>query len=247
MAVDPRVQQNEQSGRRPPVGGTPLEMRERQRIVDRLRDGPGQVLANLTMELRSLLYVLDTEGQDIRPMLEDMLQELEAGLSDLQAIVEELYPPMTFRELGLVAWLQEIAERYEKQYPLQVRVEAPENTTSLPPEVENIFYRVTQEALRNVIQHANATSITIAIRQTPDSWRLEISDDGQGVDLDALADRYMELNVKETFGLTLMQQLAEAVGGSLSLLRRSPSGTIVRLEVPRAREMGGGQQYNGSG
>jgi len=210
-----------------------LEQRERQRIVDRLKDGPGQVLANLAMELRSLLYVLDADVQDMRPVLENMLQELEGGLSDLQEIVEELYPPVTFRELGLAPWLKETARRFQAQHGVKVRVEIQSGTSVLPPEVESIFYRVTQEALRNVVQHADASEVTIRVQVTPLMWRLEIIDNGRGVDEETLTHRYAAVSGKETFGLTMMQQLAEAVGGMLTLIRGIPQGTIVRLELPR--------------
>lgn len=226
---------------RPPheisLWSTPLKESERERIVDRLKQGPGQVLANLAIELRTLLYILDTNVENIRPVLESMLSELEVGLAELQEIVEELYPSMTFRELGLIPWLREIAQRYEQQYHLDVQVEvAPSVERSLPPRLANVFYRVTQEALRNVAQHANAQHVVIRVSEDPHEWRLEVEDDGEGVSEEQLVKIYSSLQAKQTFGLPIMHDLARSVGGELVVLTRSPRGTLVRLRVPHREE-----------
>jgi len=212
-----------------------LKETERERIADRLKQGPGQVLANLAIELRTLLYILDTNVENIRPLLEGMLSELELGLSELQDIIEELYPSITFRELGLVPWLKEIAHRYETQYNLRVNLQVDEDVVdALPPPVTNVFYRVTQEAMRNVAQHANAHQVLIQIYSDPSAWLLEVEDDGEGVTAERLMEIYSSLQAKKTFGLPIMHELAQSVGGELRVLTRSPKGTLVRLKVPRS-------------
>ncbi len=222
-----------------PLWSTPLKESERERIVDRLKQGPGQVLANLAIELRTLLYILDANVENVRPVLESMLAELEVGLAELQEIVEELYPSMTFRELGLVPWLREIAKRYEEQYHLHVDVQVePSIGKTLPPQVANVFYRVTQEALRNVAQHANAQHVVIRVTGEPSGWYLDIEDDGEGLSEEQLLKIYSTLQAKQTFGLSVMHDLAQSVGGELVILTRSPRGTLVRLRVPRSQEAG---------
>ncbi len=214
-----------------------LQERERHRIADRLRDGPAQVLANLLMEMRSLLYLMDGETFDIealRPALENMLGEMEEGLQDLRKIIEDLYPPFLFRELGLIPWLKNLALRYREEHHLDVDVQVMEDLPPLAPEVESVLRRVIQEAMRNVVQHAQATRVVVRLyRDDVDRLVLEVEDNGLGLDVQRAYRTYTALQTKETFGLLMMEEWTRLVDGELKIIGNTGKGTLVRLCIPR--------------
>jgi len=213
-----------------------LQERERHRIADRLRDGPAQVLANVVMEMRSLLYLMGGETFDIesiRPALENMLQEMEEGLYDLRRIIEDLHPPFLFRELGLIPWLENLAVQYRDEHDLEMVVQVADGLDPLSEEVESVLRRVIQEAVRNVIQHARATKVVVRLYQDDEERLvLEVEDNGLGLDIQRAYRKYTALQTKETFGLLMMEEWARLVNGHLKILSRTGEGTLVRLQIP---------------
>lgn len=205
---------------------------ERRRLADRLRNGPAHLLANVVMELRSSLHLFDTEPSVIRPALESLIQEIEEGLQDLREIIEDLRIPLVLKDMGFLAWLQDMAQRYSQTYGLTIRVEAPPAFPRLPQPVEVVLFRVTQEAIRNVLKHAQATEVVIRLQLTHQGVRLEFEDNGRGFDPDALPWIYAVAQPKETFGLHIMRGLAETVRGTLEVASRLEQGTLLTLEIP---------------
>ena len=216
-----------------------LQERERHRIADKLRDGPAQLLANLAMELRSLLYLLDDDIHSVRGALESMLHETEEGLAELREIIEDLYPPFLFRELGLLAWLKDFSERYSERYGLDIVVDAPETLGRMASSVESVLLRVIQESMRNVLKHANATQVVIRLRRDGNRAVLEIQDNGQGLDPAEVSYTYTAVQARETFGFPMMKQWAEMVNGELRVQSAPNKGTLVRLVIPNAWKEGG--------
>jgi signal transduction histidine kinase len=90
--------------------------------------------------------------------------------------------------------------------------------------VEEGLYRIAQEALNNALKHAAATSVTVYIRTEDERVELEVVDDGQGFDPDAVGDR-------GGMGLASMRQRAEKLGGSLTVLSAPGEGTRVKVSV----------------
>ncbi len=209
-----------------------MEDQERHRIADRLRGGPAQVLANLVVELRSLLQVRGDTLGDLRPALENVLQEAEGGLQELREIIEDLGAPLLFRELGFLPWLHDFAHRSAQTAGLDVSVDVPPDLPRMHPEVEGVLLRIVQEAVRNVVKHARATEVAVRLREEDEDLILEIEDNGQGVDLERVSRMYTDLQPKATFGLAMMKQWAARVNGELSVHRRPGGGTVVRLLVP---------------
>ena len=210
-----------------------LDEQERQRIADRLRGGPAQALANLAVELRTLLQMMDAEMGELQGGLKNALREAEDGLRELREIIEDLHPPLIFRELGFLAWVDDFARRTSQSHGLDVRVETPDTMPSLRPEVASVLLRVVQEAVRNVVKHAGATEVVIRLYPDLQDLVLEVEDDGLGVDPEQVKQTLTGLQPKETFGLTMMQEWAQRVSGTLTMHTKEERGTVVRLRVPK--------------
>ncbi len=216
-----------------------MEEDERYRLADRLRQGPGQALANVLVDLRVLLSMSLDNEEAIREALRTIIAEVEAGYWELQEIVEEVCPPFIFRELGLTSWMHSFAERYKDRYHLPVEVQVSAEEIALPREVADAFWRVVVEALRNVREHAKATRAVLRLSQEGDNIVLEVEDNGQGLSEEVLQRTYQGVHPKMTFGLLMMQRWLEKVGGRLEVGRGHAGGTLVRAIVPQAGREGG--------
>jgi signal transduction histidine kinase len=99
----------------------------------------------------------------------------------------------------------------------------------LDPEVETVAYRVGQEALSNVVKHAEAKRVRVELRATETALDLAVHDDGQGVDPERLGEPGAS-----GYGVVGMRERAELVGGHVTVSPREGGGTTVRLSLPLA-------------
>ena len=105
---------------------------------------------------------------------------------------------------------------------LQLDISLPDKTISLPPDVEQCLYRIAQEAVENVVHHANAQHLTIKLTLQSDEILLAIQDDGIGFNPEARSP-------SGHFGLKGMQERAEVAGGGLTITSHPAQGTTVQL------------------
>jgi signal transduction histidine kinase len=97
----------------------------------------------------------------------------------------------------------------------------------LPPNVEAVLFRVAQESLRNVLEHAEASHASVQVQSTDGVVTLTVQDDGRGI-TEVSSDR------EEHFGLRMLEDLARDSGGALELDSGAGRGTRVRLQIPLA-------------
>jgi len=129
----------------------------------------------------------------------------------------------------LVPTLTQYLAKYEKKYDIRTRLEGSETFTdgAFEPLVEVQLLRILQEALTNVRKHANARSVRVTFVSENGFVCVTIHDDGRGFDPDAAS-----AGVEEHFGLRVMRERAEEVGGSLSLQSTTGQGTELVVRVP---------------
>jgi two-component system sensor histidine kinase UhpB len=113
-------------------------------------------------------------------------------------------------------------------------LDVPKQMDNLPPEVEQCYYRVAQEALENVVRHADAQRVSVSLRQAGGRLTLQVSDDGLGFEDQEVAS-------EERFGLRGMRERAELIGGVLTVESHAGQGATVRLdaEVPVTSQVTG--------
>src|SRR5581483_1011425 len=134
-------------------------------------------------------------------------------------------------ELGLVATLRWHLDRQVKAANLVPRFSADPLPARLRPDVEIACFRVTQEALTNVIRHAGAKEVSIELRQRGGELHLIIGDDGRGFDVEAARDRAVQ---GASLGLIGMTERVELAGGRLEWHSASGAGTQVHAVFPLA-------------
>jgi signal transduction histidine kinase len=223
---------------------------ERRRLRRDLHDGLGPALAAQTLKVGSARALLGRNPAAADALLGELEHDIEAALADIRRLVYDLRPP-ALDELGLVGAIRESAATVEatsRRSPergegsrsrssdgLRIVVDAPEGLPPLPAAVEVAAYRIVQEALTNIVRHAQARTCRIRLslddlggrkaRSVP-HLQLEITDDGIGLP----AERRVGV------GLASMRERATELGGSCVIEGAPAGGTrvVARLPISKA-------------
>jgi len=197
---------------------------ERHRWARELHDETLQALGGMKVLLSSAIRLDDPEA--MRAAMREATQQLSGDIESLRALIAELRPP-ALDQLGLAPALASLAQRTGAVNDLEVRadVELPDDRR-LGPELETTVYRVVQESLTNVVKHARASSVDIAVRCDDDAVDVSVADDGIGFEAQAVAGN--------GFGLAGMRERVELAGGELTVLTGADAGTVIRAQLPLA-------------
>ena len=198
---------------------------ERRRLAGDIHDGITQRLVSLAYHLDA---AADAVGRDraVAGRELDRARELtDLTLLEVHAALAGLRPPV-LEDLGLADALASLA-RSVAQVPVSVAAD----DGRLPEHMEIALYRIAQEALQNVVKHADAASAEVELRCDATRALLRVSDDGHGFDAGARADD----PGSSCYGLRSMAERAELIGGQLTVTSRPGVGTMVTAMVPLTR------------
>ncbi len=195
---------------------------ERRRIARDLHDGPVQDLAGVSYTLSSAISEAQHVDPELAGALEQTSRQTRASIRALRTLLVDIYPPRLHSE-GVVAAVSDSLSALSAA-GVEVVLEA-EPQLRLAPKIEAVVFRVAQEALRNVLRHADAEHVTVRILALPDLVVLEVEDDGRGM-------AAPESDGDEHFGLRMLRDLARDSGGRLELRSEPGRGTTIRLEIP---------------
>jgi signal transduction histidine kinase len=206
---------------------------ERQRIASELHDGTGQTLTALALGLRGLRSTID----DNPPRAIEQAARLETlatnGLDELGHMVTDLHPPQ-LDDLGLMAALRWYAGEIKARYGLQVNVASLSNDNEIPPNLRVVLFRIAQEAITNVVRHANANQIELCLSTTQNQVMLLVMDDGQGFNVKSTLQASKE---RPCWGLLGMMERASLVGGSCEISSEPGNGTRIEVKVEIPQEV----------
>lgn len=185
---------------------------ERRRIVRELQEGLGQLLANAVFELDSCDRLLDDDPPLAHKGLRLLRTELRAGLETMQNLVTEWQPPLLLSELGLAASLEHYLKHFQTTSGLEVQAHLDDLAVRLPPTMEVTIFRIIQEALRNVRQHAEASQVSVDVEVGSEALTFVVEDNGKGFVWNPLdgPDR-------RRWGLVGMRDRALLLGGQLRI------------------------------
>jgi len=208
---------------------------ERRRLRRDLHDGLGPTLAALHLQAGTIrtLIVRDPAAADAQVM--ELRAELRTLIATIRRLVYALRPP-ALDQLGLLAALGQAAAQCSRpaegavdldqaSVGLRVRLEAPDVLPTLPAAVEVAAYWIVQEALTNVVRHAQAHSCVVRLHLS-EELELEISDDGLGLPAECRAG----------VGLRSIRERAEELGGTCRIEPGQTSGTRVLVQLPMPKE-----------
>jgi signal transduction histidine kinase len=200
---------------------------ERRRISRELHDQMGQYLSALMLRLKSMRPL--AAGQE---QARDSLRKLEELTGTLVDEVHHLaweLRPAALDDLGLHTALQNYAEKWSERSGVAVDFHCGGlERERLPPEVETTVYRVVQEALTNVLKHAEARRVSVIVERRRDSVVVIVEDDGRGFDVEEAS---LAPDSGRGLGLLGMRERVALVGGALNL-DSSDAGTTARARIP---------------
>jgi signal transduction histidine kinase len=157
------------------------------------------------------------------------IDTVRSEIQELRGFIAELRPSLLLK-FGLAKAIRSHAEGLMGKHPaLRINFDVEEETPPLPEPVRLGLYRIYQEALTNVIKHAQATEVGIQFRIMDHTAFLEIQDNGTGF---TLPREWLDLARLGHLGLVGMRERAEAVGGSLHVHSRPKHGTTLQVQVP---------------
>ncbi len=197
--------------------------RERERIAADLHDGVVQDLAGLTFELSAAVNTATSKEQ--HDSLQRSADIARSSMRQLRSSLVDLHPP-TAHALGLVEAIDTVAQLLRDE---GIRVNIDIDVPELDTNTESLLYRNAQELLRNVRKHADATTVCVVSKTSPNRVRLIITDNGRGFSKSELSERKRAGHL----GLDLQHTLITRAGGTLTLTSLPGHGTTATIEVPR--------------
>jgi signal transduction histidine kinase len=194
--------------------------RERNRLARDLHDTLAHTLSAVSVQLSALEVLWDSDPAAARSTLQQTRQLTRTGLDEARRALHELRA-QPVEELGLALALRRLSERAAQRAGLRLAFSAPPRLAGLRPEVEQHLYRIAEEALNNVVRHADARSLTVALSQDAGGTQLTVADDGCGFDPAPAA--------KGHYGLIGMRERAFLMGATLEVLSQPQGGTTIRV------------------
>jgi signal transduction histidine kinase len=207
--------------------------RERNRLARELHDTLAHALSGLAVQLDAIATVWDGMPPKAEAMLERALSIARIGLDETRRALGDLRAT-PLEDLGLGLAIRGLAEDMAARGGLALALDVPEQIVNLSPEVQQCYYRVAQEALENVVRHADARRVSVSLKQAEGRLTLQVSDDGLGFEGHDVEP--------ERFGLRGMRERAELIGGTLTVASHAGKGTTVRLDaevIASAGHLGG--------
>jgi signal transduction histidine kinase len=194
---------------------------ERKSISRDLHDAVGQSMSAVQFELHDLAVALRPHDRELRDRVDRVRELVESSLAVIRNMALLLRPAM-LDDLGLAAALGWLAREIARPTGLRIQVQADDLPPDLPDEHKTCVFRIVQEALHNVQQHANANAVEITVRAS-DSWLvLTVQDDGRG----------FQRGRAHGLGLTGIHERAEGLGGSVKITSGPGKGTLIEVALP---------------
>ncbi len=201
-----------------------VQEEERRRLARELHDGLGQTLTALKTQLERLAQKAEAVPGELRSRLADSVQLAGLALHETRELSRLLRPPV-LDDLGLLPALSWLARTLEQRAGLAVGLRAEGLDRRLEPDIETLVFRLAQEALTNVLKHAQSPRAEVAVVRSAGRLSLRVADCGVGFDTAAADDA-------PGSGLRGMRDRVELFGGRFGVRSASGEGTVVEVEIP---------------
>jgi signal transduction histidine kinase len=194
-------------------------MHERQRLARDLHDSVTQTLFSANMIAEMLPQIWDRDPEQVRPGLDELQRLTRGALGEMRSLLVELRPA-GLQSSSLTEMLNQLATSVTSSAKLHITLESNEQAT-LPPDVRLTLFRITQEALNNIVKHAHANRVWIQLHADCERLELQIRDDGRGFKSKCLPSGH--------FGMAIMRERAEEIGAQFQLNSIPSKGTSITI------------------
>jgi signal transduction histidine kinase len=196
-------------------------------LARELHDVFSQRLAAIGMELARLADAPLQTGQTLGGPLLKLTQQIGTLAKDIHGMSRRIHPAI-LDDLGLSAALRSECLAFSEQYEVDAEFTAADVPREVPEDVALCLYRIAQESLRNIGQHAGISQVSVRLSAGPSELVLAIVDNGDGFDPERIKGN-------RGLGLVSMEERLRIVGGTLSIRSHPGSGTHIEAKVPLAR------------
>jgi len=207
---------------------TRAQEEERKRISRELHDETIQALVVLSRQLDAITSGSKGVSEDNHLRLEELLQQTNNIMQGVRRLSQDLRPAALDR-LGLLAALEWLASNVKEYSGIATKVNIIGSERRLPEEVELVLFRITQEAVRNVWRHSQATKAEITVEFEQSKTKITVSDNGNGFTPPQMIG---DLAKDGKLGLAGMEERARLVDGTLTVQSQPGRGSSVTVEVP---------------
>ncbi len=192
---------------------------ERQRIARELHDNVSQTLFVCRSMGEAAIRQLESNPAYARELLEETNRLTAAALAEMRILLLELRPT-SISKVNIQQLFEQYAKVFEMRRGTSIHLEIGD-LSPLPEKVQIAFYRIMQEAVNNIIKHAQARQVDVTVKDGGGWVMLTVEDDGSGFDLAEVQAASM--------GLSIMRERAEAIGAELEIFSRVGAGTQIRV------------------
>ena len=218
---------------------------ERYRISREIHDGPAQDLAHAVWQISLIERFMDRDMLKAREALGELRNEIKACLVNVRQVIFDMRP-MELDDIGLTAAVQRLIKHHKDKGKLNTEFIIDGKQYDLPKHVEVTIFRIVQEALNNVIAHAEVDKAKIRMHYTDAMLNVLIADEGVGFDPSAPSaedtrteeealleegDNVQGLKMGKHFGMLGMEERAKLIGAALSVISAKGKGTKIHLRI----------------
>jgi len=200
---------------------------ERKRISRELHDEITQTLVSINVHLDSLALASKINPDGLKRKIVQTQRLVEKSVSIVHQYARDLRPT-ALDDLGLIITLHSFLNDFLKQTGIRVQFTTFAGVEQLNSDQRTVLYRIVQEALANVAQHAQASRVRVSIHKIADDVHLEIADNGKAFDV----SRVERDKRNKRLGLIGMRERAEMIGGTFAVESVAGQGTTVRALIP---------------
>jgi len=196
--------------------------RERNRLARELHDTLAHTLSSQVLTLEALKLSVNPEDQELTHSLNQLIDNSRHGLDETRRALNDLRA-RHLEDLGLVSALKNMLQEAASRGNCAASYSISDTLPLLTAKQEQVIYRIAQEALENIIRHANAKSMMLSLQYEKSTLTLKISDDGSGFDQEKIKN-------KNRLGIKGMRERAADIGGTLSLETKPRYGTTIQVK-----------------
>lgn len=197
--------------------------RERQKLSRELHDELGSLFTATKMDIAWVIKKIKESAPDITDKLKKTIGYIDQGIQFQRSIVQELHPAM-LSTFGFWPALNSLINDAAERNNWQLTLNLPDENTKLNETISLVAYRIVQESLNNANKYAKATAVTVDVIVDEQHIKLEIQDNGIGMD--------MKIDKQKTHGLAGMRHRVLAIGGHFEIISQLGEGALIRAIMP---------------
>jgi signal transduction histidine kinase len=204
-----------------------IQESERRHIARELHDEIGQILTAIKINIQTAFKLAGSKKIEVH--LNEGVELIEEALFQVRKLSVDLRPSM-LDDLGLIPALRWYVDKHSTRTGMKAKVVTDEIIKRLPSNIEITCFRVSQEALTNIIKHSQATDVEINLFYQDNDLHLQIKDNGVGFNFFSAIQKGLQ---GESMGLMGMQERVELIGGRININSKPGGGTQIHVVFPK--------------